>query len=58
MVINNPSRVLLCKKVIKMNTLQKTALKLDLLVFNANFSSISAISWHEQIVYIKHLQNP
>jgi hypothetical protein len=25
---------------------------IDWLVFNANFSSISAISWHEQILFI------
>jgi hypothetical protein len=27
-------------------------------VFNANLSSISAISWREQIVYIRHPQDP
>jgi hypothetical protein len=31
---------------------------IDRLVFNANFSSISAISWREQILYIRHLQDP
>jgi len=28
------------------------------LAFNANFSNISAISWHEQILFIRNLQNP
>ena len=28
---------------------------IDWFVFNANFSSISVISWREQILYIKHL---
>ena len=33
-------------------------LLIDWLVFTANFSSISAISWREQILYIRHLQDP
>jgi hypothetical protein len=31
---------------------------IDWLVFNANFSNISTISWREQIIYIRHLQDP
>ena len=28
------------------------------LVFTTNFSSILAISWHDQIVYMRHLKDP
>jgi hypothetical protein len=30
---------------------------IDWLVFNTNFSSILAISWREQILHIRHLQD-
>jgi hypothetical protein len=34
------------------------AIMIGLLVFDANFSSISAVWWREQIIYIRHLEDP